>query len=384
MAELPNPDPIRVLQLVISLEPGGMENGVVNLANGLRPLGIETKILCLGERGRLAERLDPHIEVIALGKSDGFRLGAAREVARIAQSWGADVLHTHNLGPLIYGVIAWVLSVKPSWRIVHGEHGQLSWEATYRNPWNFRRRLMQRQLLFRGCTAIHTVSREMIDDLEAFGLSHPNMVAIPNGVDTGRFVPPQSKEAAKATLGFPANSLIVGNVGRMFPHKRQTLLVEAFDLLAEAYPALMLLFVGDSDTGREAVQDRITQSRFRDRIVCAGFQSNPVPYYQAMDVLAVPSLYEGMSNVVLEAMACGLPVVAHEACGMKEMIRDGESGLVRQVTSGAQLAAMLEKVVASDVAREEMGRRSRDIAVTSFSIEGMWKRYQEVLAAAAG
>ncbi len=375
---------VRVAQLVITLEPGGMENGVVNLANGLREHGVETKVVCLGGSGRLAKRLHPDCEITALEKRGGFRVEVVKQVSRVVSEWGADIVHTHNLGPLIYGVCAKRLCVGSAWQIVHGEHGQLTWEGAYRKRWEMQWRLLQRRLLFRHCAAVHTVSREMVRDLESFGLRHQRMIGIPNGVDCDRFHPSESKSAAKVRIGLPPESVVIGNVGRMFPHKRQILLVEAFDSLAKKYANVRLLFVGDSQTGRDSLIQRVQESPFCDRITITGFQPDPVPFYHAMDYLAVPSLYEGMSNVVLEAMACGIPVIAHDACGMAEMIAHEQSGLVGAICKPEDFQCLLEQLLCDEVATKAYGLKARKRAESLFAMEVMLRNYTDLFRAVKG
>src|SRR5690606_28528313 len=119
-------------------------------------------------------------------------------------------------------------------------------------------------------------------------------------------------------------------------HRR---MLEAFERLAADHKDLHLVFVGDNGPEKEPVREAVARSRWRERIHLAGFQQVVLPFYQSLDALIVPSENEGLSNAVLEAMACGLPVVASEACGNAEVIEDGRDGLVADLSTPEKMVA---------------------------------------------
>jgi glycosyltransferase involved in cell wall biosynthesis len=164
-------------------------------------------------------------------------------------------------------------------------------------------------------------------------------------------------------------------VGRFIATKRFPLLVEAFERLAEKRPKLVLMLLGDGGEAREEVLQRVASSVLRDRIYLKGHQSEPAPFYGAMDLMVMPSSHEGLANALLEAMACGVPVLAHEACGASEVVRDGETGYLREIESGEGLAGVIETIWGSEVDLEVVGRAARAAAVGELSIEGMVGSY---------
>jgi glycosyltransferase involved in cell wall biosynthesis len=115
---------------------------------------------------------------------------------------------------------------------------------------------------------------------------------------------------------------------------------------------------------------------FADRIHCTGFQENPVPCYQSLDLLVVPSINEGLSNAVLEAMACGVPVLANKACGNADVLANGENGFVRDLSSREKLHSELAGCLSRAAVLVEMKETCRARAVENFSIDKMTAGYE--------
>ena len=366
--------PLRVLHVVNSLEPGGMENGVVNIARGLASRGIETHVACLERGGEFADRLPDPERCVVLGKFGGFSVMATIHLAEHIARIRADLLHTHNLGPLIYSAIATVAGLRCP--IVHGEHSALT--AEEKSP----RRLRQRRWLYRCCARIHTVAEPMRGELIAIGFAADRIEAIANGVDTDRFVP-GDRAAARAALGVPVDASVIGIVGRFGPFKRHDLMIEAFEKLASACPAAHLLIVGGGGPCEAGILARAARSSVSARLHFTGFREDPRPCYQALDLLAIPSTNEGMSNAALEAMACGVPVLANAGCGHEQIITDGVEGRLADLRSSDALAAELAALLAAPALLFDKGANARTRVQHHFSPARMLDAYEHLYRAAA-
>lgn len=370
---------LRIAHVVDSLAPGGMENGIANLARTMEPDGCETHVVCLTRRGAFAERMPDPAQVTALEKPPGFLPKWVSVLRRELRRIAPDLIHTHNLGPLIYTGLASLLPGLPP--IVHGEHAELGPGET--TP----KRLWLRRFLYRRCAAIHSVSAALNRNLEANGLRFPKPVAIANGVDTHRFQPSPQRSLTRASLGIPGpeSGFVLGVVGRFGPFKRQRLLVEAFDLLAENHPSLWLVLVGDGGPEADSVRERVAASPHSGRIRLAGFQAEPAPWYQAFDLLVQPSVNEGMSNALLEAMACGTPILAQVSCGCAELIRHGENGFLTECRTSRDLADAIHPFVTDPSGDwRQVGPAAREIVTRNFSLDSMARAYRELYEAAAG
>ena len=360
-------EPIKILHVVFSLDPGGMENGLVNVACALPPEKFRVHVCCLERAGAFATRLPNPQNVHVLNKRPGFSLRTVLDLSRLIRRIKPHVIHSHNLGPLIYSSLATGLG---RWKpILHGEHGSLQPDQLV--P----RRLRERRFFYRTCSCIHTVSHDLTKQLQEMGFRTARVVTVINGVDTSRFVPPFSRSDARKKIGLPEQALVIGIVGRLIAIKRHEDLTEAFEALAKQFTGAYLLVVGGGGPDEQKILAGLNRSAAKDRICIAGFQNDPRPFYQAMDLLVSPSLHEGMSNAVLEAMACGVPVLAHHICGNAEIISSGEDGIVGDFSSIEKLQAELERALARPEKLAVMGQKAREKVVACFSLPGMAANY---------
>lgn len=365
---------MKILHVVNSLDPGGMENGVVNLTRGLEARGFESHVACLERRGAFSGRLPASSKTFLLGKTRGFSPVAAWRLSRTIAQLRPDVVHSHNIGPLIYTGLARLLGPRVPW--VHGEHSQLTKEE--QQP----RRLRQRRRWYRGCHTIHTVSLAMREELISFGFPSEKIVAIANGVDTERFAP-GDRIAARNAFSIPGDALCIGIVGRFGPFKRHLQLIEAFERIVPQFPHARLLIAGGGGSEEGPVTHRVEASPFRPLIHLLGFQADPRLCYQALDLLAVPSVNEGLSNVTLEAMASGVPALARSGCGHDQIITPGEDGWIESMESPEALARSLSEILAEPVRLVDFGRNARKKVASVFSLTAMMTAYEQLYRAAA-
>lgn len=360
---------VKVLHVVNSLDPGGMENGVVNLACGLEPRGIATYVACLERRGAFAERLPDSAHVEVLEKCGGFSRDATIRLARHISRVQPDVIHTHNLGPLIYASLATIFGFRRP--IVHGEHSQLTPEEL--KP----RRLRQRRWLYRACRQVHTVAEGIRGELISLGFSGHKIRTITNGVDTARFIP-ADRPAIRRELALPPDALFIGIVGRFGPFKGHDVLLAAFEKIALQFPAARLLIVGAGGPEEARIAALAAQSLHRERIHLAGFQSDPVRWTQALDLLAIPSTNEGMSNAALEAMACAVPVLANTGCGQEHLIDQGRDGFIADLRTPGALATELAALIENPGRLVDIGTNARSKVVSHFSLRAMIDAYEQL------
>lgn len=366
-----------LLQIVDSLNAGGMENIVVEVCNRLDPARFKVTVCCLSGSGPFARRLRPEVRVVALEKPSGFSWQAVRALRNLLKTGAYDVVHTHHLGGLIYAALARGCARRP--RIVHSEHIILhDWELE-------RRRLWQRWLLYRAAQCVFTVSSQQMDQLRCLRLRHPHMFTLTNGVDGERFQPsPCSKQELRRRLGLPEDGLLLGKVARFATAKRHGALIEAFERATARRPDLRLLLLGDGGIEQENVLARIAASPAKNRIHWAGLQQDPAPWYQAMDVLVIASDQEGLPNAALEGMACGLPLLANAACGVREVAQDGEHGWIGDFSTVARLAAALDRVAGlSPDDLQKTGAAAAGHVHARFSMAGMLEKYDRLYTAVA-
>jgi glycosyltransferase involved in cell wall biosynthesis len=366
---------VRVLHVTTSLEAGGMENGICNLANQLVRDGVTTHVACLERAGIFASRLPDPASVTVLGKSRGFSASAVWQLWRTIGRSRPHVVHTHNLGPLIYAAFATLGGrLKP---ILHGEHSLLAaWEKTPK-------RLRQRRRFYRACRSVHTVSVAQRKELLELGLQHPPIVAIPNGVDTARFHV-RDAAAARQELGLPPAGPVLALVGRFGPYKGHAVLLEAFAAIHRQHPDALLLFIGAGGSEEEAIKAAVAQHPARERIRLSGYCRDLERWYPAMTLLVSPSTNEGMSNVALEAMACGVPILANTGCGNEAFIENGQNGWITALHSPHEIANRVLELLGAADQLHQAGKKARATVEAEFSLEKMARAYLSLYRQLAG
>jgi glycosyltransferase involved in cell wall biosynthesis len=365
---------LKLLHVVLSLEPGGMENGVVNVARGLNAQEFEVHVACLERGGAFVERLPNPQNVYVLDKQPGFSFRTVIALAKLISKIKPDVVHSHNLGPLIYGALATAMGrTRP---LLHGEHG---FPQSQRTPQSLR----QRRMLYGACRRVHAVSRGLADELIQFGLPADKIDVILNGVDTERFNLCPA-ETARGEVGLPTTGPIIGMVGRFDPLKCHLSLIAAFEGLSQKLTSAQLVLVGKGGQIYEQVVNRAQTSPVANRIHMVGFQAEPKRFYQSMDLLVVPSLSEGMSNVVLEAMSCGVPVLGHTACGNAEIITSGKDGILANLKTAKNLESEIFAALSNTGRLKQIGASARQTILDRFSIATMVNNYADLYRRVAG
>lgn len=189
-----------------------------------------------------------------------------------------------------------------------------------------------------------------------------------NGVNVKRFSP--GKSDVRRELGLPMDAPVVGYVGRLTRDKGIPDLVESFDAILEAEPSAHLLLVGWVDAAEDRLPSYI-QRRIEShpRIHCTGFVDDTAPYYRAMDVMVLPSFREGFPNVVLEAAASGIPVIATDVTGARDSVVPGETGLLIPPQNPQAITEAVSTLLRDAELRAQMGVAARGWVSKHFADE---------------
>ena len=362
-------NPIIVMHVLFRFSVGGLENGMVNLINGLDRSRYRHVIVCLADYdAAFLERVKvPGIEIHALGKRPGQDPRVWWRMWRLLRAVRPTILHTRNFATLELQVLGWLAGVRGR---VHGEHG---WDVQDLDGSKRKYRITRRLLgQFVQCFIALScdLERYLLRDV---GIGADKLVQIYNGVDSAVF-------AAGDTRHDNA-PLVIGTVGRMKTVKNQTLLCQAFIALLERRPDLVgsvrLKLVGDGPLRHDCAA-LIASAQRQDWVEFAGESAQIASHMRSLDIFVLPSLAEGISNTILEAMASGLPVIATAVGGNCELIVDGESGCL--VASGDVLAlsAAIERYVDDPDLRTRQGTYGRQLVESRYSLPRMLSNYDEV------
>ena len=363
----------KVVHVIHHFGTGGIENGMVNLFNNFPQGEFDHHVVCLQGHSHFVERIGPgRVTFHDVKKRPGKDPAHYFRLWRMLRALRPDVLHTRNLSALEAVIVGWLAGVPAR---VHGEHGRDVFDLDGSNARYNRLRRLVRPFVHRYLT----VSRDLQHWLSAtVGVEPGRIRQIYNGVDKQRFHPRTDARRELLPEHFPADGFVVGSVGRMVGVKDYPTLVRAF-IEAARKPGgerLRLVIVGDGGS-RDECQRLLDEAGVADRAWLTGERKDIPDLMRSFDLFVLPSLGEGISNTILEAMSCGLPVVATAVGGTPELVEEGVNGQLFLPGDVAALAARVLQYASDRVLRDAHGSASRQKIEASFSIEAMVAAYRD-------
>lgn len=353
------PRPIRICHVLLSLRPGGLENGVVNVINGLDRREFLSSVCCLQTKGEFAQRIrDERCEILEFGLKPGTDFGLPWRLARAFRRLRPDIVHTRNAEAFYYGAAAAKLAGVP---VVHSEHGRVF-------PEKWHRALVQRVML-RSVAEAFAVTRQLADDMVTqIGVPPGRFKVLYNGVDGQKFGARRPRKAgAEVTLG---------SVGRLVKVKNYGLLLRAVAKLPEEL-RWRLVLVGDGPE-RESLERAVRELGLQQRVQLLGHRDDVPELLSQFDIFVLPSLSEGLSNTLLEAMAAGVAVVASDVGGNREIIEPGRSGLLFPSDNLDAAAQAIGGLVVDSDLRTRLAAAGLERAEKTFGMRAMLNAYEEL------
>ncbi len=329
----PGGQPALVVHLLYRLDFGGLETLLVDCIN--RMPGYRHAVVCLAGYTAFAEKITrPGVALYSLDKAPGLGLGAHARLFKLLRRLRPTILHTYNLSGIEYNFTGWLAGVPVR---VHAEHGRDAGDPQGLN----RKHNLLRRLLSPFVDRYVPVSGELHTWLrETVGIADAKNAWISNGVDTEHFHPGQPDP----------DSFVIGTVGRAQDVKNQALLIDAFIDLRARLPQrkMRLAIVGDGPL-RTALQQKAQAAGLGDAVWLPGARTDIADLMRTFSVFALSSLAEGTPVTLLEAMACGLPVVSTAVGGIPDLVQENVTGLLVANGDSAALAGALA-VYANDLA----------------------------------
>lgn len=352
------------MQVVHSLQVGGSEHLACQLSRRLGPEVIRPSVCAVDQGGPLADELaQAGVPFHVLGRGPRFDW---RLIPRLHQHFrrsGVDIVHTHHLTQLIYAGVGARLAGAV---LIHAEHDYLSLEPP-------RRRRLLRVL---GALCHHVIA--VGDQIGAFlvdrvGLPPSRVTVIRNGVDLERYSP--ERRVPRAKLGLPASGRLVGTVARLDPLKDPASLLRAVPMLLADRPDLHTVLVGDGPL-RPELEALAATLGIRDRVHFLGARHDVADLLPHFDAFALTSISEGLPFSILEAMACGCPIVATTVGDIPRLMGDSAAGITVPSARPELLATGLAALLDSPDRARALGRAARSLIQEHYDFRVTLERYE--------
>jgi len=366
-----------VVHVVFRLDVGGLENGLINLINRIPAQRFRHAIVSLTDYSEFRRRLTRgDVPVFALNKPPGNSLATQFRLWRLLNRLRPDIVHTRNIGTLEATLPAALAGVPVR---IHGEHGR---DVDDLDGTNTRRQIVRR--LYKPLVHQYiALSQDLASYLrDRIGVPPARVAQLYNGVDFTLFHPAGERRDAVPHPDFSGpGHFVIGTVGRMQEVKDQLTLARAFVRLMRAMPGaeqrLRLVMVGDGPL-RERVRVLLAEAGVDGYAWLPGERNDVAGIMRSFDLFVLPSLAEGISNTILEAMATGLPVLATAVGGNPELVQAGVTGtLVPRDDPESMARAMRAYAESTELCRSH-GVEARRTIERRFGMEAMVNAYMTI------
>jgi glycosyltransferase involved in cell wall biosynthesis len=349
---------------------GGQEIRILTEAQGMMERGHQVTLLCPVEANIFSAARKRQINVVDLpiGRK---KPGAVLALRAWLKGRPVDVINSHSSTDSWLAALA-AATLKNPPPLVRTRHISAPVSKNASTRWLY-------------CTATrHIVTtgealrRQLID---ANGFDPARITSVPTGIDLNRFVP-GDRRGARAQLGLPPDAPIIGIVATLRDWKGHSYLIDAFARMAASNA--LLLIVGDGPQ-LPKLKEQINALGLGAKILMPGNQENVTPWLQAMDVFVLPSYAnEGVPQALLQAMACGLPVITTPVGSILEAVTHEATGLIIEPQQSRPLRLAIERLLHDQALRTRLGEAAHRKAVENFGIAAMLDKMEHVFYSAAG
>lgn len=353
---------LQVLHVITGLEIGGAERVMLETVRHQKAAGYGVSVCSLRPGGPLEPAVREVCPVFTTFMGHALTPQVIWRLVRLMRRGRYDVVHSYLYqANLAARVAARLAGVPVNISSVRCSYTWLTWKHFLVDRWTAH--------LADCITAVSEATRQF--SIEREGLPAAKIITLRNGIDVSRF-DALDREAARAkmraALGYGPDDLVVCMTGRLHEQKGHTYLFQAVEQLKEHYPHLRVLILGDGPA-RAALEAECRARGLWELVQFLGMRQDVPEILAASDLFAFPSLYEGLPNAVLEAMAMSLPVVASTADGTVEVIDDGVHGLLVPPGDAQALTKALERLLADPALRHALGQAGRKRVEEEFTFQ---------------
>jgi len=362
---------MKIALIIPTMDRGGAEKQVVLLAIGLKSAGHDVRVMLLTRDGpRSNELRDAGVPVEVIGKKFKGDLTSLWRLKKRLIAWKPDVVHTWLFAANSFGrVAAWMAGVPV---IIASERCV--------DPWKRRWHFIIDRYLAKHSQSITTNSEGVRDFYAAHGLDPMQFEIIPNGVTTHSGETTTTSRTREEVLSEssldPQRKMILA-VGRLWPQKRIRDLIWAGELIATIRDDVTLLIVGDGPERDELLRHRDAVSQV-EHVRFAGQREDVPDLLAHANAFWIASEYEGQSNAVIEAMLAGVPVIASDIPGNRDLVIDDETGWLFELGNEAELVQKTNEMLNDSESITRVTNAAKHRIETEFTIDAMVRRHLEL------
>ena len=350
--------PVNIMHIVFSLQCGGLERVAINLAKSFNNDKYNSCICCLDTIGELKTELPEGIDVFLVKRKQGKDFLLAFKLANEIKKRKISLVHTHNMGPLLYGTLASKLVGIPMINTRHGRENK----SCHSLIWDFNKYIV-------------AISNDAKKELLSCNKINTNKVnVIYNGIDIEKYSADKKNNiSSKKSLGVQDSDIVIGTVARLSEEKDQITLIDAFSKI-NSQVRIKLVIAGDGPC-KQKLQDHVEKLNLSEKVMFLGFRNDIPNILKALDIFVLSSLTEGISLTLLEAMAANLPIVATDVGGNPEVVEDGLTGFLVPSKSCDEMAKKIEDLISNEKLIQMMGMAGRKRVEDKFSLNSMVRKY---------
>jgi glycosyltransferase involved in cell wall biosynthesis len=366
--------PLCVVLVIDDLEYGGAQRQIVELANNMDSKRFDVHICTLSDYMPLGSQFrdaDQKLHIIV--KKNKYDFTVVPRLARLLKRLNADIVHSYLFASDVASRLAGRLA---GTKVIIGSERNANYKPGKKQIYAYK---------LTGKFVDITIANSKAGaefNSKVYGQPIRKYRVVYNGVDTERFWP-RDKMKLRKELGIGDKKQVIGVFASFKPQKNHSMILSAFKRVLESRPNTKLLMVGDQLAGniqfygnmngtaeyQKKVENLIDELNIRQKCIFIGNSDDVERIYPVCDITVLSSLYEGTPNVLLESMACGIPVVATNVCDNSYIVKDGETGFLVELGDIKGMAGYIKTLLENETLRLKMGQEARNWVVDEFSLE---------------
>lgn len=351
----------KILHLITGLEIGGAEMMLLKTLPEMQGQ-FDNRVCCIMGRGPIGKNLESlGVQVYYLDLKNNIDFRVIPKFRKIIKEFKPDVLVTYLIHADLFGrIFGRIFGIKKIICSVRIKLVQVKYLP-----------LLFLDALTSGLVSHYHFNSRVVADMyhQYFFIARKKMTVIPNGIEIEKYQDANlSKREKKKELGLPPDKTIIGCVAKLRKQKGHKYLISAFSKLLKNRSDVILILVGDGKEKR-SIEEQANKLKIKNNVIILGNRLDIPEILETLDVFVLATLFEGMSNAILEAMASSLPIIATNISENREIIENDKTGILVPVKNANQIKVAVEKIISNSSLAAKLGNNARRRTCACYNIE---------------